>query len=116
VDKGKWQVSVSSGAAPLWSPDGRELFYLSEDNSLMAVAVENKPTLSFGTPEVLFKSTYVGTTPGEGTPWDIHPDGKRFLMIKELSTAAAPEAASPRQKVNIVVNWLEELKQRVPVK
>jgi Tol biopolymer transport system component len=45
--------------------------------------------------------------------WDISPDGKRFLMVKEPSTASS--GGGPR-KINIVLNWLEELKQRVPVK
>jgi hypothetical protein len=46
----------------------------------------------------------------------ISPDGKRFLMIKSpASTGAAPSAAGPRE-ISIVLNWLEELKQRVPVK
>ncbi len=117
VNKGKWQVSTSGGGAPLWSPDGRELFYLSEDNSVMAVAMETKPTLSFGTPRVLFRSMNLGIGMYNGTPWDIHPDGKRFLMIKPpASTGALPAAVGPRPKINIVVNWIEELKQRVPVK
>jgi Tol biopolymer transport system component len=117
VSKGKWQVSTSGGSCPLWSPDGRELFYLSADNSVMAVAVETKPTISFGTPKMLFKSTYLGLTSASGTPWDIHPDGKRFLMIKPSApTAATPGAATPRPKINIVLNWFEELKQRVPGK
>jgi len=117
VDKGKWQTSTNGGTSPLWSPDGRELFYLSEDNTAMAVAVETKASLSFGTPKALFKNTNMGISMGSGTPWDIHPDGKRFLMIKPpASTGAAPAAAGPRPKINIVVNWFEELKQRVPVK
>jgi Tol biopolymer transport system component len=116
VDTGKWQVSTSGGSSPLWSPDGRELFYLTDDNSVMAVSVETNPTLSFGTPKTLFRSACVGATVGGGTPWDIHPDGKRFLMMKEpVSTGAAPAAAGPR-KINLVLNWTEELKQRVPVK
>jgi len=50
-----------------------------------------------------------------GTPWDIHPDGKRFLMMKP--PGAAPSTGSgERPKITIVLNWLEELKQRVPVK
>ena len=115
VDKGKWQASTGSGNAPLWSPDGRELFYLSEENSVMAIAVETKPTFSLGTPKILFRSMNIGSTPGEGTPWDISADGKRFLMMKPPG-AAAPAADAPRPKINIVVNWFEELKQRVPVK
>ena len=43
VNKGKWQVSTSGGNSPLWSPDGRELFYRSGD-AAMAVPVETEPT------------------------------------------------------------------------
>jgi eukaryotic-like serine/threonine-protein kinase len=117
VNKGKWQVSTGGGSCPLWAPDGRELFYLSDDACIMAVQVETKPTLSFGTPKKLFKNTYLGLTWAEGTPWDISRDGKRFLMIKlPASTGALSAAAAPRPKINIVLNWFEELKQRVPVK
>jgi eukaryotic-like serine/threonine-protein kinase len=114
VNKGKWQVSTNGGSCPLWSPDGRELFYLSDDNSVMTVPVETRPALSFGTPKMLFKSTYLGLTWSEGTPWDISPDGKRFLMIKPPETVQS--AGAPRPKIVVVLNWLDELKQRVPVK
>ena len=112
VSKGKWQVSTSGGSCPLWSPDGRELFYVSRDYSVMAVAVETKPTLSFGTPKVLFKNTNFNLSQGEGYQWDIHPDGKRFLMMKQ--PGATPSTAGGF-KINIVLNWFEELKKRVPV-
>ena len=48
------------------------------------------------------------------TFWDISPDGKRFLTLKDA--ASTPSAAAGPRKINIVLNWLEELKQRVPVK
>jgi hypothetical protein len=114
VSKGKWQISTSGGSCPLWSPDGRELFYVSRDNSVMDVAVETKPTLHFGTPEILFKNTNFNPCSTTGYQWDIQPDGKRFLMMKPSGTATSTEAA-PRPKITIVVNWFEELKQRVPV-
>jgi serine/threonine-protein kinase len=113
VNKGKWQVSTSGGDIPLWSPDGRELFYLSYD-SVMAVSVETRPTLSFGTPKTLFRLTYIAGNTYPGMPWDISPDGKRFLMIKEVGPTGKP-AEAPR-KINIVLNWIDELKQRVPGK
>jgi Tol biopolymer transport system component len=116
ANKGKWQISTAGGISPLWSPDGRELFYLSEDNSAMAVAVETKPALSFGTPKLLYKSAYQGFSIGSGTPWDVHPDGKRFLMIKPPRSTGAAPAASGQPRITVVVNWFEELKQRVPVK
>ena len=114
VNKGKWQVSTGGGNCPLWSPDGRELFYLSEDNNAMSVAVETKPTLRFGAPKVLFKNTNLGLTVTSGHPWDIHPDGKRFLMMEPPPAASSEE--KPKPKIIVVTNWFEELKQRVPVK
>jgi serine/threonine-protein kinase len=113
VNKGRWQISTSGGNSPLWSPNGRELFYLSSD-SVMAVSVETGPTFSLGTPKTLFRSTYVSSSPSSGPPWDISPDGKRFLMMKEVVSTAKPAAEAPL-KINIVLNWFEELKQRVPV-
>ncbi|HTY61373.1 MAG TPA: hypothetical protein VMG30_03880, partial [Acidobacteriota bacterium] len=114
----KWQVSSSGGGSPLWSPDGRELFYRS-GNATMAVEVETQPTFKRGNPKTLFQGTYLSTSFQKivTTPWDIHPNGKKFLMIKPAAAAgAAPGAASPQPKIIVVVNWFEELKQRVPVK
>jgi hypothetical protein len=57
----------------------------------------------------------------EYTLWDIHPDGDRFLLIKPSSVTATEPASQesgdigPR-KINIVLNWFEELKERVPTK
>jgi eukaryotic-like serine/threonine-protein kinase len=112
VRKRKWQVSTGGANYPLWSPNSRELFYRNGD-AIMAVGVETEPEFKPGKPTVLFRGEYY---PGEsvGAPtWDISPDGKRFLMIKEVESTSKPAAEAPR-KINIVVNWLEELKQRVP--
>jgi eukaryotic-like serine/threonine-protein kinase len=113
VNSGKWQVSFGGGQEPRWSPDGRELFYRNGD-AMMAVAVETAPTFKAGLPKELFRGNYSSYY---GHSWDIRPDGKKFLMIQPpASTQAAPTAAAPRPKINIVVNWFEELKQRVPTK
>jgi amidase len=60
---------------------------------------------------IRFPCGFCGT---DGHPWDVSPDGKRFLMIKEPRSASSSDS-SP-SKINVVLNWLEELKQRVPVK
>ena len=99
---------------PIWSPDGRELYYLSGDNSAMAVAVETEPTPRFETPRMLFKNTNLGFTMTSGHPWDIHPDGKRFLMMKPPE-AASPKEKGPKPRVTVVLNWDEELNQRLPM-
>jgi len=79
----------------------------------MAVSVETEPTFNCGKPRVLFKGSFVAGY-GESPPWDISPDGKRFLMIKPPQSSAS--AGEPQRKINIVLNWFEELKQKVPVK
>ena len=121
VEKGKWQVSNDGGSAPLWAPDGRELFYLIGGiDGVMSVRVETEPVFKHEKPTLLFRGSYAGGI-SDGVPWDIHPDGKRFLMIKE-SAASTEESSTNSQakqepvRINIVVNWDEELKERVPVK
>lgn len=116
VKKG-WQVSAGGGNHPLWSWDGRELYYNNgNENATMAVSVETGQQFKWGTPTVLFRGTLgkvIGRTSIsmlDFTYWDIDPTGKRlFLMLKD------DPAEAPR-KINIVLNWLEELKQPAPVK
>jgi len=115
VNKARQQISTAGGDSPLWSPDGRELFYRNGDE-VMAVAIETEPTFKAGKPETLFRGTYASLFLLDQHPWDIsRPDGKHFLMMKEFTPDGTPAAGGPR-KINIVLNWIEELKQRVPVK
>jgi serine/threonine-protein kinase len=110
---GKRQVSTDGGNEPIWSPDGKELFYRKGD-SVMAVEVQTEPSFKRGNPVVLFKGRYMGTGVVNLRTWDIHPDDKRFLMLKPSTGDSATEEA-PRPKINIIANWFEELKDKVPV-
>jgi serine/threonine protein kinase len=116
LDK-KWTVSTGGGANPLWSPNGRELFYRSRE-SVMAASVKTDPTFKFKAPKPLFRDAYVSAgfvaRGFEQHPWDIHPNGKHFLMMKEVEPKASA-AVGPR-KINVVLNWFEELKQKAPAK
>ena len=106
-ERGRWQISTGSGEDPLWSPDGRRLFYRSPAG-MMAVRVESERSVSFGAPEFLFEDLYYCC---DGRSYDVTPDGRRFLMLKpEASSAAA--AAGPGR---IGRNWLEKLKRLVPL-
>jgi Tol biopolymer transport system component len=119
VNTGKWQISAGGGS-PLWAPDGRELFYRS-DKAIMAVSVKSEPTFVMEKPRTIFKGEYdsfdsnvVGAI--YFRCWHISPDGKRFLMIKPVESyidASTGQVSSP--KINIVLNWFEELKEKVPV-
>jgi len=115
VDKGRWQVSTNGGDSVLWASNGRELFYRSGD-AVMVVSVETEPAFKAGKPETIFRGTYTSWSIQEQHPWDISPDGKRFLMMKDVTSTGTAAAAGGPRKINVVVNWIEELKQKVPVK
>jgi serine/threonine-protein kinase len=105
-----YRVSQGGGLEPVWSRDGRELYFLRDD-SLMAVAVETSgDDFSFDRAVELFRSPYV-TSPSEGElSYDVDPEG-RFLMIEQPGGAGAAEAPA---SIVVVQNWLEELERRVP--
>jgi hypothetical protein len=72
---------------------------------------EGQPTFSAGKPRLLFEGNYVaGTGGGAGATYSVSPDGQRFLMTK---TPEQPQAALTQ--INVVLNWFDELKQKVPV-
>jgi Tol biopolymer transport system component/tRNA A-37 threonylcarbamoyl transferase component Bud32 len=104
---GKWQISTEGGTEPAWNPNGRELFYRSGDK-MMAVEIATQPGFAAGKPRVLFEGQYA-LSPGTFLNYDVSPDGQRFLMLKPSESADA----APTQ-INVVLNWFEELKRRVP--
>jgi len=105
---GKWQISTEGGTEPVWNPKGRELFYRS-GNKMMAVDITTQPTFSAGKPKMLFEGPYA-PTPRSFPDYDVSPDGQRFLMLK------AADQAQESAQINVVLNWFEDLKRRVPTK
>jgi Tol biopolymer transport system component len=104
---GKWQISTDGGTEPVWNRNERELFYRS-GNKMMAVEITTQPNFALGNPRVLFEGPYVlATVPISN--YDVSPDGRRFLMVKPTEQVQA----APTQ-INVVLNWFEELKRRVP--
>jgi len=105
---GKWQISTEGGTEPAWNRNGRELFYRSGDK-MMALDVTTQPTFSAGKSKMLFERRYFTSDfPLVGTAYDVSADGQRFLMVKDA------EQASAVTQINVVLNWFEELKQKVP--
>ena len=102
---GKWQISTEGGTEPVWNPNGRELFYRSGDK-MMAVDIVNQPGFAAGRPRKLFEGRYVANPVNPN--YDVSRDGQRFLMTKES------EQGSSATQINVVLNWFEELKRRVP--
>jgi serine/threonine-protein kinase len=81
VSGGRWQVSTGGGRMPLWSRNGQELFYGAPDGALMGVRVEPGPSWRSSTPARILQGQFAYS--GFGRAFDIAPDGRRFLMIRE---------------------------------
>jgi serine/threonine-protein kinase len=111
VDAGQWLISTAGGTRPLWSSNGKELFYVAPDGALMAVRVDPRGNAwNSGSPSKVVEGRYATVSPASGRTYDVSADGKRFLMLKR---APASDGAAPR--IIVVQNWLEELKRLVPV-
>jgi Tol biopolymer transport system component len=103
--EGKWQVSTEGGLEPVWAPDGTAIYY-RDGASLVAVSVETEGGFSLGRAQPLFEDVYVPRPSSRN--YDIHADGKQFLMIKRS------EEELPTSGLIVVENWFEELKRLAP--
>jgi Tol biopolymer transport system component/tRNA A-37 threonylcarbamoyl transferase component Bud32 len=93
---GKWHVSTAGGGHPRWNKDGKELYYLSLDNKILAVPVNLGATFHAGSPVELFA---VHPTSNSNSPvYDVTADGQRFLV----NTVASDEGSPP---LSLVVHW-----------
>ena len=105
-------ISTGGGRLPLWSRDGKEIFFIGPDGRQMfAVAVQSGTTFVAGRPRVLFETGMLRQTAGI-RPYDITADG-RFVIIHSGEAQAAAGTASD---MILVQNWFEELKRLVPTK
>ncbi|TDI44942.1 MAG: serine/threonine-protein kinase [Acidobacteria bacterium] len=106
----KHSISADGGGAPTWSHDGRELFFVTRDRDLMVVEVTRVPEFRASTPTPLFNEATAGvdlSAGGNYVPnYDVTPDGGRFLTL-QVQGDAVPQ-------LHLIVNWFEELEQRVP--
>ena len=117
VDKGRWQISSGGGTDPLWSRSGRELFFVSGGNRMTVAPVPAGSAFTFGKPEPLFDiSAYraVNSTTMVSRPFDISPDGKRFLMVRPVGATGATGAN--KQSITVISHWADDVKARMPAK
>ncbi|MFQ5583532.1 MAG: protein kinase, partial [Calditrichia bacterium] len=80
--KGKWQISTEGGAGPLWAPDGTAIYYINNVANMMAVPVKTIPKFRAGKPRVLFDVSRMNFPNNPIHNYDISPDGKRFIMVR----------------------------------
>lgn len=111
ADAAVYQISTNGGATPLWAPDGDELFYHDASEHLLAVPVQTAPTFSRGTPAVVLEGRYQ-LSGFAGRRYDIDPSGERFLLIKYGALGTDSPSFS---SLTFVLNWHQELLERVPL-
>jgi hypothetical protein len=111
----KYQITTDGGFFPVWSPDGKQLFYANgQRDKLFSVNVQSNTSFSFSKPSPvpLPPGVLLGTTSARN--YDITPDGKQFVVVMTIPQAAPVQRST--QQIEFVQNWLEELNRRVPIK
>ena len=109
------RISQNGGLWPLWSPDGDRLFYrppiAGATSQLRSVDIITEPRLSFTNEQTLPFEGFVVTA--FYRDYDITPNGERLVMV--FPADQTEDGASSPSHINVVLNWTEELKARVPV-
>jgi Tol biopolymer transport system component len=97
---GQWQVSTNGGVEPVWSADGKEVFYLDSNRAVVSVPVEVGETFRAGLPTILFDGRLYPVT--QRGRYGVTRDGQRFLTLSPMTGASIPP-------VTVVLNWNAEL-------
>jgi dipeptidyl aminopeptidase/acylaminoacyl peptidase len=113
VPNGKWKVTPSGGAHPRWSRDGQFVYFWKAGqplDTLFRARVDHTPAVEVRAPEAMAAIDASGIA-----NWDLHPDGKRFVLsVPDVPAAAAPGAAgAPPSRFVVVLNWFTEARALV---
>jgi Tol biopolymer transport system component len=97
---GKWQISTDGGQLPVWSVDGKELYFTGADGKLMAADVKGGPKFEAGVPKPLFDVRLPGQA---AVGFDVSKDGRFLIPVQAEQAANMP--------MTVVVNWTAGLKK-----
>ena len=100
----KWKVSTGGGFEPLWSHNGREIFYRNGNSEMVVATIQTSPTFAVVSERALFSASEYRLE-NNHRAYDVTADDQRFLMIR-LGTEYAGDLI-------LVQNWFEELKAKV---
>jgi Tol biopolymer transport system component len=102
---GKWQISSAGGQEPRWRHDGKELFYLSADGKMMAVAVTTEASFKASSPLALFPThRRQPVSLLDLFSYDVTGDGQRFLILTKIDEANAAA-------LSVLLNWASEMEK-----
>jgi hypothetical protein len=100
-------VSTEGGTHPKWNKNGKELFYRNGNRMMVVDVSMHGRDITMSRPRILFNQRYAFGSAQTVANFDVTADGQRFVMVKDDSASG---------RLNIVLNWFEELKARVPVR
>jgi eukaryotic-like serine/threonine-protein kinase len=107
TDRARWQVSTAGGTAPVWSHSGRELFYVSRSDSLVAVPASGAEDFEIGPPRTLFSTERFVLLPFHRS-YEAAPDDRSFIMLERAGMAGADA-----NRLTVVLGWFGEVATRV---
>ncbi len=108
VPQGQWNISRGPGNAGRWSPDGRFVYFWKDAtplDSLFRVRIDRTPTMVVQAPELVVAMDADGVS-----SWDLHPDGRRFIVAVPPAVGASSTGA-PAVRYLILQNWFSELRR-----
>jgi Tol biopolymer transport system component len=106
---GKWQISNSGGSYPMWSRNGRELFFETLDNRIMVAAYTVKGDSFVADKPRVWSEKPVGGTVNAVRNVDLAPDGKRIAALMPVDT---PEGQKAQSHVIFLENFFDEVRRR----
>jgi serine/threonine-protein kinase len=109
---GQQSISAGRGTQPVWAPDGSAIYY-REGVRVMKASLLNGGVRSVVSREALFEAQWLVDALGRHD-WDVHPNGRSFVAVKGPATEETEVDGVPIIRVRTIVNWFEELKERVP--
>ena len=108
----KYQVPTDGAHAPVWSADGKTLYYIPAPSEFEGVAVTTSPAVSFGHPFTV-QRPFAGVSPRGARSYDMVRDG-RFVAIVTPGQPNTTGGTVAVNMINVILNWVDELNARLP--
>jgi len=108
ASSGKWQISPEGGMRPRWRADGKEIYYEDGTNRIIAVPVTSDPKFEVGKANPLFQIFLGFPSFAAFMPYDVAPDGQRFIISASATGANVSNTPDP---LTVIFNWPSLMKQ-----
>jgi len=112
----KQEIVKGGGLHPIWIPGSRPATLLYQlPSGFYSVEITTQPVFAFSKPAERQFRQAVTARPSDPRNFDVTPDGQRVIAVADAAVANRSDS-SPDDVISVVLNWVEELKARVPAK